>query len=69
MVYDVLINDCKENDMKTFFKNYGFITCMLLGIAGGCIVGLLWPQAAPVLAPLGTIFTNLMFCLVVPMVF
>ena len=55
--------------MKTFFKNYGFILCMLLGITGGCIVGLLWPQAAPVLAPLGTIFTNLMFCLVVPMVF
>ena len=45
--------------MKNFFKNYGFILCMLLGITGGCIVGLLWPQAAPVLAPLGTIFTNL----------
>ena len=55
--------------MKTFFKNYGFILCMLLGITGGCVVGLLWPQAAPVLEPLGTIFTNLMFCLVVPMVF
>ena len=55
--------------MKNFFKNYGFILCMLIGIAGGCVVGLLWPQAAPVLEPLGTIFTNLMFCLVVPMVF
>ena len=55
--------------MKNFFKNYGFITCMLLGISGGCIVGLVWPEAAPVLEPLGTIFTNLMFCLVVPMVF
>ena len=55
--------------MKNFFKNYGFITCMLLGIAGGCLVGLKMPEAAPVLEPLGTIFTNLMFCLVVPMVF
>ena len=55
--------------MKNFFKNYGFITCMLLGISGGCLVGLIWPQTAPFLAPLGTIFTNLMFCLVVPMVF
>ena len=55
--------------MKTFLKNYGFILCMLTGIVGGCVVGLLWPQSAANLAPLGTIFTNLMFCLVVPMVF
>ena len=55
--------------MKTFLKNYGFILCMLTGIVGGCVVGLLWPQSAANLAPLGTIFTNLMFCLVVPMVY
>ncbi len=55
--------------MKTFFKNYGFILSMLAGIAGGCIVGLLWPGFAPTLAPLGELFTNMMFCLVVPMVF
>ena len=55
--------------MKNFFKNYGFILCMLIGIAGGCVVGLLWPEFAPTLKPLGEIFTNLMFCLVVPMVF
>ena len=55
--------------MKTFFKNYGFILSMLTGIAGGCIVGLLWPGFAPTLKPLGELFTNMMFCLVVPMVF
>jgi len=55
--------------MKTFFKNYGFILSMLAGIAGGCMVGLLWPGFAPTLAPLGELFTNMMFCLVVPMVF
>ena len=55
--------------MKQFFKNYGFLVCMLIGIVGGCITGLLFPQAAPALEPLGTIFTNLMFCAVVPMVF
>ena len=42
---------------------------MLIGIAGGCIVGLFWPQFAGNLEPLGTLFTNMMFCLVVPMVF
>ena len=55
--------------MKQFFKNYGFLICMLVGIVAGCITGLVFPQAAPALEPLGTIFTNLMFCAVVPMVF
>lgn len=54
--------------MKNFFKNYGFITCMLIGIILGCIVGAVWPGAT-VLEPLGTVFINLMFCIVVPMVF
>ena len=66
--------------MKRFLKNYGFITCMLVGIIAGCVVGALWPavkdangeiiqQGARVLEPLGTLFINLMFCIVVPMVF
>ena len=69
----------EEMFMKKFLKNYGFILFMLLGIVGGCVVGALWPavkegeefveQGARVLEPLGTIFINLMFCIVVPMVF
>lgn len=55
--------------MKTFFKNYGFIFCMLIGIVAGCIVGIVAPDFAGNLEPLGTLFTNLMFCVVVPMVF
>ncbi len=66
--------------MKKFLKNYGFIVCMLIGILGGCITGALWPAVkdangdiinagARVLEPLGTVFINLMFCIVVPMVF
>ena len=55
--------------MKNFLKNYGFILCMLTGIVGGCIVGLFWPEFADSLEPLGTVFINLMFCVVVPMVF
>ena len=49
--------------MKKLLKNYGFILCMLTGIVAGCIVGLIWPQSAAMLAPLGTLFTNMMFCL------
>ena len=66
--------------MKKILKNYGFIICMLTGIVAGCITGALWPAVkaadgtivyagARVLEPLGTVFINLMFCIVVPMVF
>ena len=55
--------------MKKLLKNYGFILSMLTGIVAGCIVGLVNPGFAANLAPLGTLFTNMMFCLVVPMVF
>ena len=53
---------------KGFWKNYGFLITMLIGIAAGCIVGAVWPGAT-CLEPLGTVFVNLMFCVVVPMVF
>lgn len=66
--------------MKNFLKNYGFLITMLIGIVAGCIVGAIFPavkdaegnfvsQGARVLEPLGTVFINLMFCIVVPMVF
>ena len=66
--------------MKKILKNYGFIICMLVGIVAGCVAGALFPvvkdaegvvlqKGATVLEPLGTIFINLMFCIVVPMVF
>lgn len=41
---------------------------MLLAIIAGCITGAVWPGAT-CLEPLGTVFINLMFCVVVPMVF
>jgi len=66
--------------MKKFLKNYASIICMLAGIVGGCIVGAIFPvvkdadgntiaAGATVLKPLGTLFINMMFCIVVPMVF
>ena len=54
--------------MKSFLKKYGFITLMLLGIVAGCVVGAVWPGATA-LEPIGTLFINMMFCVVVPMVF
>ncbi len=52
----------------SFWKNNWFIISMLAGITAGCITGWLWPEAK-VLEPLGTVFVNMMFCIVVPMVF
>ena len=49
-------------------KNYFFLIAMLLGIILGCLTGALW-DGATVLEPLGTVFINLMFCIVVPLVF
>ena len=54
--------------MKNFIKNNWFLCTMILGIVLGCVVGFTW-EGATVLEPLGTLFTNLMFCVVVPMVF
>ena len=64
---------------KKFLKNYGFLIIMLLAIIAGCVTGALWPNVkdadgnlvsgASMLAPLGTVFINLMFCIVVPLVF
>lgn len=53
---------------RSSLKNYGFFVVMVLSILAGCIVGALWPGAV-CLAPLGTVFINLMFCIVVPLVF
>ena len=54
--------------MKAFVKRNWFILTMLTSIVAGCAVGAVWPGAT-CLQPIGTIFVNLMFCVVVPMVF
>ena len=55
-------------DKKSIVKNYKFLIIMIAAMILGCIVGWLWPNAT-VLKPLGTVFINLMFCIVVPLVF
>ena len=57
-----------ELNKKTIAKNYLFLGIMLAAMILGCIVGWFWPDAT-VLKPLGTVFINMMFCIVVPLVF
>ena len=53
---------------QSIAKNYLFLGIMLGAIILGCIVGAIWPGATA-LSPLGSVFINLMFCIVVPLVF
>lgn len=50
-------------------KNYGFLGVMLLSMLLGCVLGWIAPGAAVAVKPLGTVFINMMFCVVVPLVF
>ncbi len=50
-------------------KNYRFPIILLLSIIIGSIIGLKWGEKATVLKPFGDVFINLMFTIVVPLVF
>ena len=67
-------------EKKSVARNYAFLAVMLGSMILGAIVGWIFPvvkdadgntisAGATVLKPLGTLFINMMFCIVVPMVF
>lgn len=50
-------------------KNYAFTLCLLCGILIGGICGIVFGESTVVVKPIGDIFLNLMFVLIVPLVF
>lgn len=62
-------NKTKVPGKAAIWKSYRFPLLLLAGIVLGCILGVLLGERATVLQPLGDIFLNLMFTIVVPMVF
>ncbi|KOR28468.1 sodium:proton antiporter, partial [Achromatium sp. WMS1] len=50
-------------------KNYSFTIILFLSIIIGSICGLILQEEAKVLKPIGDIFLNLLFTIVVPLVF
>jgi Na+/H+-dicarboxylate symporter len=63
----------KENNMstskKTVWENYRFSIILIVSIAIGSLIGLIFGERAVILKPFGDIFLNLMFTVVTPLVF
>lgn len=55
--------------MKKIWKNYKSTIILLLSIIIGTFIGLIFKEKACVLSPLGDIFLNLMFVIIVPLIF
>ena len=56
-------------DKKSIAKNYRFMAIMITAMIAGAITGWVAPNVGTVIKPLGTVFINMMFCIVVPLVF
>ena len=54
---------------KSFWKNYRFPIILLCSIIIGCILGFFLKEDAVILKPFGSVFLNLMYTIVVPLVF
>ena len=55
--------------MHSFWKNYGSTLLLLAGLVIGGVLGVVLGEDAAVLRPVGHLFLNLVFVLVVPLVF
>lgn len=55
--------------MKNILKTYKSIIILLAAIIIGAIVGIVFKEKAAVLSPFGDIFLNLMFIIIVPLIF
>ena len=51
--------------MKKVIKKFKFIICAIIGV----LIGLIFKEKATVLKPLGTLFVNMIFVCIVPLVF
>ena len=55
--------------MKKVWKNYKGTILLLLGVIIGGILGLIFKEKVTVLKPLGDLYMNLMFIIIVPLIF
>lgn len=55
--------------LKRFLKSYGFALLLLISIVIGSILGLVLKDKAIILKPFGDVFLNILYTIVVPLVF
>ncbi len=55
--------------MKKFWKNYRSTIILISAIIIGALIGIIYGEKATVLSPFGDIFINLMFVVIVPLIF
>lgn len=55
--------------MKKFLSNYKTTIILLVAIIVGAIVGIIFQEKATILQPFGDIFLNLLFVIIVPLIF
>ena len=56
-------------EAKSVAKNYRFMVIMIVCMIAGALVGWFAPDVGHFIKPFGTVFINMMFCIVVPLVF
>ena len=55
--------------MKNFWKNYKQTIILLVALIAGAIIGLIAGEKAAILSPFGDLFMNLLFVVIVPLIF
>ena len=55
--------------MKKIFKNYKSTIILILAIIIGGVIGGIFEEKAKVLSPFGDVFLNLLFVVIVPLIF
>lgn len=58
-----------KNNVPPFLKSYGFSIILIISILIGALLGIIFKKDAAMFKPLGDIFLNLVFTVIVPLVF
>ena len=59
----------KKNTWKKIWKNYKQTILLLIGLVAGALIGIIAKEKAAVLSPFGDLFMNLLFVIIVPLIF
>lgn len=69
LLMDITMTNSTGTSAKNLWNNYRQSFGMLLGVALGAMAGIYFKASVPYLRPLGEIFINFLFVLVIPLVF